>query len=62
MNPLPFEDRRHHYAAEGWLELGNRLEANEELEQITAELRAHPSVLFLRYEVYTKAEKGDGGL
>jgi hypothetical protein len=32
-------------AAEGWLELGNHLEANEELENITPKLRAHPDVL-----------------
>jgi len=60
MNPLPLQDRRQLKAAEGWLELGNWVEANEELEQITAEFRAHPSVLFLRYEVYTQAKKWDG--
>jgi len=48
-----------HYlqAAIGWLELGNHLEANEELEKITPELRAHPDVLEVRYQIYAKAEK-----
>jgi len=41
----------------GWLELGNHLEANEELDQITASLRAHPDVLLVRCEVYAKAKK-----
>ena len=60
MKPLPLPDRRHLEAAEGWLELGNWLEANEELEQISASLRAHPSVLFTRFEIYAMASKWDG--
>ena len=40
---LPFEDQRCLEAAQGWFELGNHLEANEELENITAENRAHPA-------------------
>ena len=35
-------DQRHLRAAQGWFELGLHLEANEELENITAEYRAHP--------------------
>jgi tetratricopeptide (TPR) repeat protein len=60
MNLLPLQEQRHLDAAEGWLELGNWLEANEELEQICPSLRAHPSVLFMRFEVYSKAKKWDG--
>ena len=60
MNPLPLEDRRHLEAAEGWLGLDAWQEANEELEQICPSLRAHPSVLFTRFEVYAKAKKWDG--
>lgn len=41
----------------GWLELGNYLEANEELEKITPQLRAHPDVLKIRYEIYAAAQK-----
>lgn len=54
---LDRNDQRHLEAAEGWLELGNWLEANEELERITPEMRAHPFVLRLRWEIYAKAAK-----
>jgi hypothetical protein len=40
MNPLSPPDTHHLRAAEGWLELGNHLEANAELENIMPELRA----------------------
>jgi tetratricopeptide (TPR) repeat protein len=57
---LDLNDQRCLEAATGWLELGNHLEANEELENITPQMRAHPAVLLVRYEVYAKAEKWDG--
>jgi predicted Zn-dependent protease len=44
------------------LSLGNHLEANEELEQITAENRAHPAVLEVRWQIYAKAKKWDAAL
>jgi tetratricopeptide (TPR) repeat protein len=50
-------DSHHLKAAEGWLELGNHLEANEELENITASDRAHPDVLELRWQIYIEEEK-----
>ena len=50
-------DQRQLAAAEGWLELGNWAEANEELERITPEMRAHPFVLRVRWGIYAKAEK-----
>ena len=53
------KDQRHLQAAEGWLGLGDHLEANEELENISPEMRAHPAVLALRYEVYAAAKKWD---
>jgi tetratricopeptide (TPR) repeat protein len=52
-------DRLHLRAAEGWLELGNCLEATEELEKITPELRAHPDVLRMRVEIFSAAKKWD---
>src|SRR5947207_15856680 len=55
--PLPISDKRHVDAAEGWLALGNHLEANEELERITPGLRAHPDVLSLPWEIYVRAGK-----
>ena len=50
-------DRSHLQAAEGWLALGSWAEANEELENITPTLRAHPEVLFMRTRVYAAAER-----
>ena len=46
-------------AAEGWLELGNHWEADKELDNITAKLRAHPAVLQMRWRVYALAKKWD---
>jgi tetratricopeptide (TPR) repeat protein len=59
LKPIEPPDSHFLKAADGWLELGNWLEANEELEQITPTNRAHPAVLFIRYEVYSKAQKWD---
>ena len=50
-------DRRHLEAAQGWLGLGNWHEANEELEEIRANMRDHPEVLKVRYEVYAAAQR-----
>ncbi len=57
MNPLELHDQRHLEAAQGWFELGNSIEATEELEQITPEMRGHPSVLEMRYHIYAAAKK-----
>lgn len=57
MRTLPLQDQRHLEAAEGWLGLDDWTEANEELAQIRPSLRAHPYVLFVRYEVLAKAQK-----
>lgn len=57
MKPLPTSDRRHFEAAQGWLALGNHIEANEELESITPQMRRHPDVLCVRWQVYAKAKK-----
>jgi len=54
MKTLPAPDSHHLRAAEGWLELGEHIEANEELENITPSLRTHPDVLEVRYEIYAK--------
>lgn len=56
MKPLDWPDAHHLTAAQGWLELGNHLEALEELECITPQLRAHPDVLKLRWEIYAQAK------
>ncbi|MDB6025333.1 MAG: hypothetical protein JWM68_1556 [Verrucomicrobiales bacterium] len=60
MNRIPKlqpPDSHHFNAAAGWLELGDHMEANEELEKITPGLRAHPEVLKIRYQVYDRAGK-----
>src|SRR5580765_6856866 len=54
---LPHPDSLHVLAAQGWLELGNHLEANEELEKIAASLRSHPDVLEVRWPISAKAGK-----
>jgi hypothetical protein len=62
MKPLELHDQRHLEAAEGRLGLGNHLEANAELEQITAAYRAHPAVLKARCRIYPTARKWDAAL
>ena len=44
----------HLEAAQGWLELGNHEEANEELELIDAPLCSHPDVMEVRWGIYAK--------
>ena len=52
----------HLEAAQGWLELGNPAEADDELDKITPELRAHPDVLKVRWEICAAAKKWDAAL
>jgi hypothetical protein len=59
MEPLTPPDSHNLAAAQDWLELGNHLEANEELEKIIPALRAHPGVLDVRWHVYAKEKKGE---
>ena len=47
-------------AAQGFLEHGDADSAWEELESIPAEYRAHPTVLWMRLEIYTKKQRWDG--
>ena len=57
--PLSREDKLHILAAEGWLELGCHLDANEELEKVSPLFRAHPHALLVRWQIYAKAKKWD---
>ncbi len=57
MKKLPLPDQRCLDAAEGWLGLGDHMAANEELEQISPELRAHPVVLKVQYMIFETAKK-----
>jgi tetratricopeptide (TPR) repeat protein len=56
LKPLQSPDDHHLRAAQGWLELGNWREANEELERISPSTRAHPAVLTIRWHVYVAAK------
>ena len=56
---MELTNKRHLEAAQGWLELGNRQEANEELELISPRMRAHPDVLSVRCRIYCDAQKWD---
>lgn len=62
MSPLEPPDSHHLQAAQGWLVLGNATEANAELEEISAEHRAHPDVLQIRWQIYAKVQKWDACL
>lgn len=59
MNELEPPDSFHLRAAIGWIELGNCLEANEELENISPSMRVHPDVLNLRWHICAKAKNND---
>ena len=48
LEPLAPPDSFRLSAAEGWLELGDIQEANEELERITPPMSTHPLVLEMR--------------
>ena len=55
-------DTIHLQAAQGWIELGNHVEANEELEKITARLRVHPDLLELRWRIFAAAKNWEAAL
>jgi tetratricopeptide (TPR) repeat protein len=59
VKPFDIPDLHHLRAAQGWLELGNHLEANAELENVSPESLAHPAVLELRWLIYSKESKWD---
>ena len=52
----------HLEAAAGWIQLGDYDAANDELENIRAEWRAHPDVLDLRWFIYSHHEQWDACL
>ncbi len=55
MSELPLEDQRHLDAAQGWLGLGNHVEAHLELEQISPENQADLDVTATRCNLYAAA-------
>jgi len=62
MNELGLHDRRQLEAAQGWLELGNDVEATRELEGIAAGNRDHPAVLEVRWHICARARKWEAAL
>ena len=59
---LKHPDPMHLKAAAGWVQLGDYDSANDELENIRAEWRAHPDVLELRWLIYSHHEQWDACL
>jgi tetratricopeptide (TPR) repeat protein len=55
-------DSMHLLAAQGWLELGNQVEAKEDLEKIAPRFRAHPDVLEVRWQIYAAAKQWEAAL
>jgi len=62
MNPLPWPDNHHLDAAEGWLELGDTAFAAQEIQRIAPELRLHPEVLNVRWQILAKDKDWDNCL
>jgi len=54
--PLDPPDSHHLKAAEGWLQLGDPVESNEELKKIGLQNRFHPQVLIARWQIYAKEQ------
>jgi len=59
MNVLQPPDTHHLNAAEGWLGLGNVVEAEHELASVSAAVQSHPEVLRVRYHLYERSKKWD---
>jgi predicted Zn-dependent protease len=59
VTPFDIPDLHHLRAAVGWLELGNHIEADAELDNITPALRSSPDVLGIRWLIYAKELKWD---
>jgi len=62
LTQLQHPDPMHLEAAAGWIQLGDYDSANDELEKIRAEWRAHPDVLDLRWLIYSHHEQWDACL
>ena len=62
MRSLDPKSEHHLNAAEGWLGLGNWVEADEELAQIKPKFQEHPQILELRLEVYSAGKKWQAAL
>ena len=57
LTPISPPDLHYFRAAQGWLELGNLLEANAELGKIAPEMRLHPDVLEVQWHICFKVNQ-----
>jgi len=55
-------DTHHVRAAQGWLELGNHVEAGEEIARVRAESLNHPEVLEVRWEICAAGRSWEAAL
>jgi hypothetical protein len=62
MKSLSRCDAIHLEAAKGWCELRAFIDADAELDEITPQMRAHPDVLIVRWQIYAKLQKWEGFL
>jgi predicted Zn-dependent protease len=56
MQPIPLPDKRFTDGAEGWLMLGNLVEAKAELKCVSSRFHEHPDFLALRWQICAKEE------
>jgi predicted Zn-dependent protease len=56
VKPLEPPDSLYLRAAEGWLDLGNAVEARAEVERIRTRLRGHPDVLEVRWQICARTK------
>ncbi|HNW07526.1 MAG TPA: tetratricopeptide repeat protein [Verrucomicrobiota bacterium] len=62
MQKLEPPDNHYLRAAEGWLELGNPVEAKAELDQVSPARQEHPDVLELRWALFAAQQQWEEGL
>ena len=62
MDSLEYPDLIYFRAAQGWLELGNSVEALDELGQVSAASREHPDILELRWHIAVKGRAWEQAL
>lgn len=62
VQPVEPPDSHHLRAALGWLELGNAVEAEAELDKIAPALQKHPAVLAVRFEIHSKTANWDAAV
>jgi tetratricopeptide (TPR) repeat protein len=62
VQPVELPDLHYLRAASGWLELGNPVEAQNELDRLRPELLDHPEVLRIRWHVSAVVKRWDASV